>query len=226
MLELVNGRVKVDGKELISDVNFKIRRGEISLLFGPNGSGKTTIFRALMGLVSISGRVVMDGEDITPLKPHERFEKGLVLAPERMRVAKNLTVEENLLIGCRKKSIEVAYKTFPILKKLRHQRAGTLSGGERQLVVFCRAILSEPKYLLLDEPFQGLQPEYVDAVIEKIEFMASQGSGVGIISHERVEDLLRISESFTVLLGGKIVCTEKIDDFETGLNRLKEFMLI
>lgn len=226
MLRLIGGSVRRNRRPIIEDVNFEVEKGEISLLLGPNGSGKTTVFLSLAGVVKLSaGKVFADGVDLTNLSVHERFKRGIVLAPDRMRIAPNLSVEENLLIGA-KNPVSEAYEMFPILRKLREQKAKTLSGGERQMVVLARALLSKPKYLLLDEPFQGLQKEVGDRVIESIKRLKEKGVGIAVISHERIEEFAEFSGRFYVMLAGKIVHAEDVRSAEEMLEKLSEFMLI
>jgi branched-chain amino acid transport system ATP-binding protein len=226
MLELINGYFRADGVEILKGVNFQVERGRISLLFGPNGSGKSTVFKALIGIIK-AGRVVLDGEDISILPPHRRFEKGVVLSPERMRIARNLTVEENLLISC--DDVDIVYEKFPVLRRLRREKAKNLSGGERQLVVFGRAIgaiTGGRRYLLLDEPFQGVHPTHSDTMLKVFEELKEDGKGIAIISHERVEDLLKVSDSMDIMLAGRIVHHSEIEDHTKSIRKLEEFMLI
>jgi branched-chain amino acid transport system ATP-binding protein len=226
MLRLIEGSVRRDRRLIIEKVNFEVERGEISLLLGPNGSGKTTVFLSLAGVIGISsGKVFLEGADITDLGVHERFRRGIVLAPDRMRIAPNLSVEENLLIGARK-DISEAYETFPSLRKLRGQKAKTLSGGERQMLVFGRALLSKPTYLLLDEPFQGLQEKAGDRVIESIKGLKEEGVGIAVISHERIEEFAEFSERFYVMIAGRIVYAGGIRSPDKMLGKLAEFMPI
>jgi len=201
LLKAENVSVKLNGREILKKVTCWVERREIMLVLGPNGSGKSTLLKAMMGVVEHEGRVFLDGGDVTALKPSERYRLGLTLAPERLRVAKRLTVEENLAIAG---DVERAFELFPELRPLAKKRAGKLSGGERQMVVLARAFISSPKYLLLDEPFQGLFREVRGRVVELIH-EASKKSGVVVVTHDEINEVFPLSEKTCVLVGGKAI---------------------
>ena len=218
MLKAEGIRVTSRGRVILDGVDFAIDRGELSLIIGPNGSGKSTLFKAMMGLIEFDGRVTIDGEDVTEKRPHERFKKGIVLAPERMRCALDLTVEENIKIAGK---FEDAVKIFPELEKLRKRRAEKLSGGERQMVVFSRALISNPKYLLLDEPFQGVSDEICNRMIGEINKRRKK-IGIVIISHDKIEELAEISDRIYLMVAGKIRKVFTGDE----IKKLEKYMVI
>ncbi|WP_456467701.1 ATP-binding cassette domain-containing protein [Archaeoglobus sp.] len=193
--------VKFNGKIALQNVSCTIKKGEIVLVAGPNGSGKSTLLKSIMGLVRYEGRVYLDNIDITGLKPSERFRKGLTLAPEKLRIAKNLTVEENVGIAG---DVQEAFELFPELIPLAGEKTRKLSGGERQMVVLARAFVSKPKFLLLDEPFQGLHREIRERIIQYIGDI-SERCGVVVVTHDEIEDIFSMSDKTCLLTGGKVL---------------------
>ncbi|MCS7110301.1 MAG: ABC transporter ATP-binding protein [Candidatus Caldarchaeum sp.] len=179
---------------IIEDVDIRVGKGEIVAVIGPNGAGKTTMMLSLMGLATVkSGRVVLDGEEITNLPAYERVVKGLVLSLERRRLFPDMTVYENVMSGAyRRKDKEkiredygMVAQLFPIIEKRRRQLAGTLSGGEQQMVAIARALMSKPRVLLLDEPSVGLAPIARRMVFEKIkEIRERQGLSILVVEQD------------------------------------------
>lgn len=218
MLKAERIRVRINGSVILKDVSCFLERGEIMLLAGPNGSGKSSLLKCLMGLLDFEGRVILEGEDITKLKPSERFKRGLCLAPEKLRVARNLSVEENVSIAG---NFDEALEIFPELKPLAKKKAEKLSGGERQMVVLARAFTSKPKYLLLDEPFHGLHRDVRVRVLERISEM-SEKSGVVVVTHDEIEEVFAISQKTCILVGGEVVY---FGDSEGAEKIMKEMFL-
>ena len=224
MVELLRVKrvsVNLNGKRILKDVTYELKPGELSLIVGPNGSGKSTLFKTIMGLViPNSGKITLNNVDITSRKPHEKFELGIVLAPEKMRVALNLTVEENLKIAG--EDISCALKVFPELRMLLRRKCKSLSGGERQMVVLARALVSRAKYLLFDEPFQGLHPDVRYKIIEILQKL-SKNIGVAIITHDEIEEVFPISNRTCIMVGGEVAYFGKSEDAEKVM---KKFMFI
>ncbi len=215
MLEVQSVSVEVNGRRILSDVSLKLERG-LSLIAGPNGSGKTTLLKTIAGLVRpSSGRIMLDGSDITNERPNKRFRLGIVLAPERLPVARELSVEENLSIV----DAERAYEFFPELRKIRTRRGKELSGGERQMVVLARAFAANPKWLLLDEPFYALHGIVRKRVVEVIEEF-SKKIGVAVVTHDEIEALLDIASHLCILVGGAVKFSGKKEDGEKLVRRL------
>jgi len=194
-------RLELNGRTILRDVTCYLDRGEIMLLAGPNGSGKSSLLKCIMGLVESKGEIVLDNVEITHLKPSERFKMGITLAPERLRVAKNLTVEENVSISG---DFQDALEIFPELRPLAKKKAGKLSGGERQMVVLARAFVSKPKYLLLDEPFQGLHKDVRMRVINMI-YSLSKKCGVVVVTHDELDEIFLMSDKTCILVGGEVL---------------------
>lgn len=222
MLKADNIRVKFNGLEVLKGITFEVDKGQIALVVGPNGSGKSTLFKAVMGAVKYSGNVTLDGMSLDDMPPYWRFRLGIVLAPEKMRVAEDLTVKENIEISG---NFEDAVKIFPELEQIGRRKARVLSGGERQMVVFSRAILSEPSYLLLDEPFQGLSDENAERIISAIE-KQKKTSGITLISHDRIEDVLEISDKLLLMLSGKVRKIIEIDSPDNAIKKLEKYMIL
>ena len=222
MLKAKEISVSLDGLEVLKGVTVEIERGEIVLVVGPNGSGKTTLFKSIVGLVGYKGIVELDGSNINNLKPHERFKKGIVLSPERTRLAEGLSVRENIEIsGKFSKALEI----FPELEKLKNRRVENLSGGERQMVVFARALISMPEFLLLDEPFQGVSDENANRMLESL-IRISKKSGIAIISHERIEEIVKLSSRIYLMLSGRIKKCIQVDDPGKAIERLEKYMIV
>ena len=183
MLEVKRLEVSYGGIKAVKGIDLEVRRGELVTLIGANGAGKTTTMKALAGLLSPShGRVAYEGRDITGRRAHELVRAGLALVPEGRGVFGRLTTEENLKMGAYTRDdrgvasdYERAYALFPRLAERRRQLAGTLSGGEQQMLAIARALMSRPKLLLLDEPSMGLAPIMVQKIFETIRAVAAEG---------------------------------------------------
>ena len=209
-LEVSYGLIKA-----IKGVSFEVNEGEVVALIGANGAGKTTIMHAVNGIIPKgAGNVVFDGEDITATPAHKLVYKGLSQVPEGRRIFQELSVFENLQMGYYSKKskeeftkkLEEMYSHFPILAERKNQIAGTLSGGEQQMLAMSRALMSSPKLLLLDEPSMGLSPLYVNTIFDMIKTVNSLGTTV-LLVEQNAGKSLAISDRAYVLENGKIVLT-------------------
>ena len=197
--------------EILHGVSISLERKEVITIIGPNGAGKSTLLKAIMGYISIfSGNVIWKGEDVTYLKPHEKVKKGFGYVPQLGNVFPSLTVIENLQMGgftqeknIIKERMEKAFELFPILKQKLNAKAGTLSGGQRQMLGMARALMTDPELLLLDEPSAGLSPKASEEVFTTIADMHSRLEKSIIIIEQDAYQSLSISDRGYVLVMGK-----------------------
>jgi neutral amino acid transport system ATP-binding protein len=172
--------------DILQGVDIRIGDGEIVTIVGPNGAGKSTLIRAVIGLLGLrAGRVLLRGDDVTGERPHKLVAKGIGYVAQRDNVFPSMSVEENIELGARDadERLHTMWDLFPRLRERRRQQAGSLSGGERQMLAMARALIAEPQLLLLDEPSAGLSPQFVDATFEKIAEI--NGAGVPILMVEQ-----------------------------------------
>ena len=218
LLEVKDLQVYYGVIQALKGINFEVNEGEIVTLIGANGAGKTTAMQSIMGLIPArSGTVVYDGQDITKTPCHKIVHLGMAQVPEGRRVFQELTVHENLLMGAYtqkdngqiKKDIEEIYEEyFPRLGERRNQIAGTLSGGEQQMLAMGRAMMCHPKLLMLDEPSMGLSPLLVDLVFDLIKDFNKNGTTI-LLVEQNAGKSLAISDRAYVLENGQIVLSGK-----------------
>jgi len=198
--------------QILSGVSFAVAGGEIVALVGPNGAGKTTLLRAVMGLLPLRrGAVTWEGRPIHAAPTHRIVEQGIALVPEGRRLFARMTVEENLLLGAfapralqvRGEGLERVFQIFPRLAERRRQLAGSLSGGEQQMVAIGRALMSRPRLLLLDEPSLGLAPRVVEGILEVLRQIHREGVGVFLVE-QNVQASLALADRGYVLENGRI----------------------
>lgn len=204
MLEVKNLLVYYGLNEAVHGVNFNLKAGQIISLIGSNGAGKTSTLNAIIGMVKKKGEVFYNGKNIIKAKTHNIVRSGLALVPEGRRVFINLSVEENIKIGAFNNMsafdelLEKMYKLFPRLKHKRKALAGTLSGGEAQMLAIARALMSQPKLLMLDEPSLGLAPKVVGEVFSALKELNE--SGLSILLVEQNAFLALKSSNYTYVL--------------------------
>ena len=212
LLEIRDLKVNYGGIEALKGVSFDVKEGEIVTLIGANGAGKSTTLRAIMSVVNpASGTISYEGKDITHAATHDIVQRGIVLVPEGRRVFPNLTVLENLRIGAYLREdkdaiehdIEHVYSLFPRLKERHWQQAGTLSGGEQQMLAMGRAIMSAPKLIVMDEPSMGLSPVLVQEVFSIIGTMHELGITI-LLVEQNAKMALAIADRAYVLENGRI----------------------
>ena len=215
LLALEQLQVSYGGIRAVKGVDLTVEPGELVCLIGANGAGKTTTLRAVTGLVrAAGGRIVYDGTEIAGLRVHEIARRGLALVPEGRGVFAQLTIEENLAMGAYARSdkagvaadMERAYALFPRLKERRRQTAGTLSGGEQQMLAISRALMGRPKLPLLDEPSKGLAPLMVEKIFEVIRAIAAEGVTL-LLVEQNARLALEVSHRGYVLEGGLVAIT-------------------
>jgi len=217
MLEVENVSAGYGLVQILWDVSFKIRENEIVSIIGPNGAGKTTLVRTVIGLIPAkNGSIRFKGENIEKLPPYEIVKKGITLIPEGREIFPKMTVEENLVLGaytindksCIKETKEKVYEIFPVLKKKEKTLAQTLSGGEQQMLVICRSLMSNPKLLILDEPSLGLAPIIDEKVMDTIEKINEDGVTI-LLVEQNIRDSLNIANRAYVLEEGKIIIEDE-----------------
>ncbi|MBQ8546199.1 MAG: ABC transporter ATP-binding protein [Clostridia bacterium] len=215
LLEVHDLEVNYGVIRAIKGISFEVNEGEIVTLIGANGAGKTTTMQSTVGLIpKKSGKVIFDGNDITKTPCHKIVHLGMTQVPEGRRIFQELTVYENLLMGAYstknktgfKDDLNKIYERFPRLAERKNQIAGTLSGGEQQMLAMGRAIMSHPKLLMLDEPSMGLSPLLVDQVFEIIKEINKDGTTI-LLVEQNAGKSLSISDRAYVLENGEIVLT-------------------
>jgi branched-chain amino acid transport system ATP-binding protein len=213
MLEIKNLEVFYGVIQAIKGISFEVNQGEVIALIGANGAGKTTTLQTITGMIQPSaGEIIFDGKDITKIPGHKIVSMGMAHVPEGRRVFAQLSVYENLKLGAytRKDKAEIAaslervYKSFPRLQERRNQLAGTLSGGEQQMLAMGRALMSKPKIILMDEPSMGLSPIFVEEIFKIIREISSEGTTV-LLVEQNAKKALEISNRAYVLETGNIV---------------------
>lgn len=215
MLSVKNLKVSYGAISAIRGISFEVKTGEIVSLIGSNGAGKTSTLRALSGVVDLTGEVLLMGENISRADPNERVKKGLAQSPEGRGIFSAMTVYENLEMGAftRKdkeiiSDIEKCFVLFPKLKERQKQIAGTMSGGEQQMLAISRALMSRPKILLLDEPSLGLAPLIVSQIFEIILKLNKEGMTI-LLVEQNAKMALKVSHRAYVLETGLITLTGK-----------------
>jgi branched-chain amino acid transport system ATP-binding protein len=213
LLEVENLHTYYGYIHALKGISLTVEEGEIVTLIGANGAGKSTTLRTITGILKPrEGHVRLRGEDLTPYKPHEIVYKGISMVPEGRRVFARLTVAENLDMGAysRRSKAEIAedlervFNLFPRLKERRHQLAGTLSGGEQQMLAIARALMTRPRILLMDEPSMGLAPVLVEAIFDTIRQINKEGTTILLVEQNALMALSVASRGY-VLQTGEIV---------------------
>ena len=195
--------------DILHDCTISVEKGEIAVVVGPNGAGKSTAMKAVFGMLPLrQGQVMLDGEDITALKPQERVIKGMGFVPQTQNVFQGLTVLENLEMGAfiRKddihQTLEQIFQLFPILAEKADQPAGELSGGQRQQIAVGRALMTRPKVLMLDEPTAGVSPIVMDELFDRIIEVARTGIAI-LMVEQNAKQALSIADKGFVLVQGR-----------------------
>lgn len=220
MLEIKDVEVFYGVIQAIKGVSFQVNEGEVIALIGANGAGKTTILHSITGLIAPKkGQIIFEGQDITTTPAHKIVSMGMAHVPEGRRVFAQLTVLENLKMGAftRKDKEEIeeslirVYKRFPRLEERKNQMAGTLSGGEQQMLAMGRALMSRPRIILMDEPSMGLSPIFVNEIFDIIREVSEGGTTV-LLVEQNAKKALSIADRAYVLETGKIVLDGKAED--------------
>ncbi|MBL4807823.1 MAG: ABC transporter ATP-binding protein [Rhodobacteraceae bacterium] len=197
------------GADILHDCTIAVEKGEIAVIVGPNGAGKSTAMKALFGMLHINkGQVRLDGKDITKMSPQDRVRAGMSFVPQNNNVFTSMTVQENLEMGAYirdddfTETMEQVFELFPILKEKRKQPAGELSGGQRQQVAVGRALMTQPKVLMLDEPTAGVSPIVMDELFDRIIEVAKTGIAI-LMVEQNARQALNIADKGYVLVQGR-----------------------
>lgn len=224
ILRIENLSVSYGNIKALKGISLRVEEGEVVSLIGANGAGKTTTLQTISGLLAVQeGDVYFNDKSIKKKKAFQITREGLAQVPEGRRVFKGLSVEDNLKLGSisaglnpdeLKAELEKIYKLFPVLKERKNQKAGTLSGGEQQMLAMGRALLTNPKVLLLDEPSMGLSPLFVDKIFETIRILKKEGRTI-LLVEQNANLALDIADRAYVLETGKIVKEGKASDLKS-----------
>jgi urea transport system ATP-binding protein len=216
MLSIDNVSISLGGSRILRDVSLDVSANHVFCLMGRNGVGKTTTLKSIVGLYKPnSGRVFFDGHDISRMPPEERARAGIGYVPQGRGIFPHLTVAENLSIGAiakRKKSkeaLERVYSLFPIIKDFLARKGGMLSGGQQQQLAIGRALLTEPKLLILDEPTEGIQPNIIDQIGEAIKLLRKESITI-LLVEQYLEFCKELADNFAILDRGSVVAQGRV----------------
>ena len=232
MLKINDLCVNYGNFSALRDINLEVNKGEIVALLGSNGAGKSTTLKTISGqLIQTSGSIQFKGEEISKMPIYERVEKGIVQVPEGRRLFPYLTIEENLICGSflkdnrknRKENMERCYEIFPKLYERRKQQAGTLSGGEQQMVAIARGLMSNPKLLMMDEPSLGLAPIIVESIFETILTISKQGTTI-LLVEQNVASSLEIADKVFVIETGENVMSGTGEEMRNNSDLQKTYL--
>jgi len=210
-----------------------VEKGSITCLLGPNGAGKSTLLRTVLGSVEPwEGKITYEGMDVTHLPTHKKVDLGITLVPEGRHLFTGMTVHENLIMGAYRKealrymndSLELVYPLFPVLKERYKQRAGSLSGGEQQMLTVARALMTRPKLIMLDEPSQGLAPKLAGEVFETIEKLKAKIGLTMLLVEQNVEASLKAADHVYIMHEGRIKAEGKAEEI-AGSRDIREAYL-
>lgn len=202
---------------VVWDVSFELRPGHTCGLVGRNGAGKSTLLMGLAGLLRArAGSVSLDGADITRLRPHERVSRGLAFVPEGKRIFRDMTVEENLLVGTfsgrvsqrQAALLDEMYQRFPVLSDRRQSKAGSLSGGQQQMLAIAQALVTRPRALMLDEPSSGLSPVVVEEVYNAIEGLKRDGYAIILVEQNIEKAISGVVDDVVLIDNGRVVLAD------------------
>lgn len=213
MLEITDLVAGYGKSEVLRGISLEIKEGQIATIIGPNGAGKTTLFRTIFGLLPTrSGKILFENEDITKMSSLARIKKGIALVPQGRNVFPDLNVLENMEMGAYtiadKKEIqermEECYRLFPVLRERKQQRAATLSGGEQQMLVIARALMSKPRFIMLDEPSLGISPRLVKEIFKTIKTINETTNTTIALVEQNANIALKLGHFGYVMEGGQI----------------------
>ena len=220
MLEVKDLQVYYGVIQALKGISFHVEQGEVIALIGANGAGKTTTLQTLTGIIPAkAGSIVFEGKDLTKTPAHKIVEMGMAHVPEGRRVFADMSVYENLLMGAYtrkdkdeiRETLEMVYSRFPRLEERKNQPAGTLSGGEQQMLAMGRALMSKPRIILMDEPSMGLSPIFVNEIFDIIQKVSAGGTTV-LLVEQNAKKALSIADRGYVLETGKIVLEGKASE--------------
>jgi urea transport system ATP-binding protein len=223
MLNVENLNQYYGAAHTLRGVSLSVEKGQCLALLGRNGVGKTTLLKCLMGVLPVaSGSVSLEGRDITKLKPHERAHLGIAYVPQGREIFARLTVEENLLMGMATKSGKKAssirgevYELFPVLKEMLNRRGGDLSGGQQQQLAIARALLADPKLIILDEPTEGIQPSIIKDIGRVISLLRARGDIAILLCEQYFDFAHELADRFVVLSRGEAVASGAQDQMNS-----------
>ena len=233
MLQASDLRAGYGSAAVLHGVSLSLAEGERAAVLGRNGVGKTTLMRALSGTISSTGgTLTFQGTDLVPLRPHERARLGIAHVPQGRDIFPKLTVAENLRVGAvairgsADAQIDEVYDEFPVLAERRRARGGSLSGGQQQILALARALVSEPKLLLLDEPSEGIQPSILDEIAEAIDHINSARGITVLVVEQNLDFAARIAERGLIMDKGEIIETLDIAELHDNRDLQRKFLAL
>lgn len=231
MLELHKVNAFYDKSHILFDVSLNIQENDIVSILGRNGMGKSTLLKTIIGEVTPHGQITFKGKTISGLPPYKIVRLGLGYVPENRNIFGDLTIYQNLFMGLKpgqKESriqMEELFEKFPILKQRQNQIAGTLSGGEQQMLTICRTLMGDPDLVMVDEPTEGLSPQMIDVISEILLLVAQKGISI-LLVEQKLALALELSKRLYVISHGAIVFEGTCEDFKTNPNIRKEYLEI
>lgn len=220
MLEVHNLNVYYGDSHVVRDVSFAVAEKETLAIMGRNGMGKTTLLKALIGVLPArSGRALLNGESLLDKKPYQRVASGMAYVPQGRMIFPYLTVEENILAGMEgvadKTVPSFIYDTFPVLREMRNRKGGNLSGGQQQQLAISRALVSNPKVLILDEPTEGIQPSIIKDIAHTLNKLKADREFSLVVSEQVLSFTLEIADRFVIIERGEFVYEAKKEQVDT-----------